>query len=184
MAGLVHRRSVAWAVAVALPLAALSFGDRGSGAPASASCHGIQEPITAGTTPVLFVHGIDSSYKIWTSQDVTGTGEPPLTYVPDALGGNKVTAYTFDWSSSSGVAGPVAWVTDPPSPSLGTRLAKAIACLARKASHQVIVVAHSMGGLITKDASSLEPSDIRAVFTLGTPFQGSWLAKPNDPARH
>jgi pimeloyl-ACP methyl ester carboxylesterase len=175
MAGLVHRRSIAWAAALALPLAALSFDGRGAEASASASCQGIQQPITAGTTPVLFVHGIESSYKIWTSKDVAGTGTPPLTYVQDALG-SKVTAYTYDWSASSGVAGPVAWVTEPPSPDLGTRLAKAIACLARKAGHQVIVVAHSMGGLITEDASSLEPSDIRAVFTLGTPFQGSWLA--------
>jgi hypothetical protein len=33
-----------------------------------------------------------------------------------------------------------------------------------------------MGGLLAQDASSVNPADIAAVFTLGTPYHGSWLA--------
>ena len=49
--------------------------------------------------------------------------------------------------------------------------------MAGKSGHKVIIIAHSMGGLLTEDASTIGSvaGDIAAVFTLGTPFQGSWL---------
>jgi len=145
-----------------------------------------QPNITPGTTPVLFVHGINSKPTDWTGgngRNVEGTNVPPLAYVINALG-RKVTGYTFDWSSASGAtptagASPnVMWVTDPPVPDLAMRLAHAINCIAQKSGHKVIVIAHSMGGLVTKAASrsDVDLNDIAAVFTLGTPYRGSWLA--------
>jgi pimeloyl-ACP methyl ester carboxylesterase len=130
-----------------------------------------------GTTPVLFVHGINSGPWAWTRGDVDGMGEPPLQYVQKSLGNGKVTGYTFDWSKYAGGQGnPVLWVTSPLPTSLGADLSQAIACVARNSGHQVIIIAHSMGGLITQDASSLVRADIASVFTLGTPYQGSWAA--------
>ena len=130
-----------------------------------------------GTTPVLFVHGINSGPWAWTRGDVDGMGEPPLQYVQKSLGNGKVTGYTFDWSKYAGGQGnPVLWVTSPLPTSLGAALSQAIACVARNSGHQVIIIAHSMGGLITQDASSLVRADIASVFTLGTPYQGSWAA--------
>ncbi len=190
MAGAVHRRSVSWAVALAVPLAALALTTGRADGGAGSSCQGVgPAPVTPGKTPILFVHGINSSSRTWAATQppdggtVTGTRESPLAYVVNSLGTGEVAGYTFDWSSASGKAGHVRWVTDPPSPSLGERLAQAISCVARNADHRVIIVAHSMGGLITQYASSRDPkdqngnpTDIAAVFTLGTPYQGSWLA--------
>jgi YVTN family beta-propeller protein len=135
------------------------------------------------------VHGIDSSAQTWASTQppdggrVTGTNDSPLAYVVNSLGSAKVAGYTFDWSAASGEDGPVEWVTSPPSPDLAARLAQAIGCVAKAAGHPVIIIAHSMGGLIAEKASTLgptgvngKPTDIAAVFTLGTPYRGSWLA--------
>jgi pimeloyl-ACP methyl ester carboxylesterase len=154
----------------------------GRASAASTPCPWVSPSVTPGKTPVLFVHGIDSSPRTWTATvspggTVTGTSEPPLQYVVTSLGNASVAGYTFDWSANAGPVPPLAWVTDnPPSPNLGVRLSQAIGCVARAAGHQVIVIAHSMGGLITKYASSRASADIAAVFTLGTPYQGSWLA--------
>jgi WD40 repeat protein/pimeloyl-ACP methyl ester carboxylesterase len=189
MAGAVHRRSVTWAVTCALLLAALtvSAGRASSGTIPACQAYGVSQQVTQGKTPILFVHGILSTSGVWTSnklpQGATIT-EPPMTYVVGTLGGGQVAGYTFDWSYASGKEGPVEWVTGPPSsPTLGQRLTQAISCLAKTSGHQVIIIAHSMGGLIAQDASALDPKDnngdprdIAAVFTLGTPYQGSWLA--------
>jgi pimeloyl-ACP methyl ester carboxylesterase len=103
---------------------------------------------------------------------------PPLTYVVDKLDQNLVSGYTFDWSAESGfrAGSKVMWVTGAPPPGLGALLAQAIGCVARNSGHQVIIIAHSMGGLLVESASAIDPSDIAAVFTLGTPYKGSWLA--------
>ena len=51
------------------------------------------------------------------------------------------------------------------------------------ASHQLAVVAHSMGGLITRWAVTLAPgaaeraTHLGLAVTLGTPYDGSWLAE-------
>ena len=188
MAGTVHRRSLSFAAALALPVAMLLGAAGGANSPTlgavvhspsavhSHDCAGVtQSKITYGTTPILFVHGINSDPTIWNGTDkVDGTGETPLIYVQTALGSNKVTGYTFDWSRYSGWGGSqVMWVTDS---HLGAGLAQAISCVARKAGHQVIIIAHSMGGLIAKEASRIDQKDIAAIFTIGTPYQGSWLA--------
>lgn len=184
MASAVYRRSLSWTAALAILLAALtlSTGRANGGAGSSCQGFGVAQSVTQGMTPILFVHGIRSNYKTWVSTQppdggtVTGTTESPLAYVVNLLGSGNAAGYTFDWSSASGKTGPVGWVTNPPSPTLGERLARAISCVARKADHRVIIIAHSMGGLITQKASALDPTDIAAVFTLGTPYRGSWLA--------
>jgi pimeloyl-ACP methyl ester carboxylesterase len=161
---------------------ALGTGSAQGGASSACQAFNVSQPIIPGKTPVLFVHGINSSYQTWASTQppdggtVTGTSESPLAYVVNSLGSGNAAGYTFNWSSASGETGPVGWVTDPPSPTLGERLAQAISCVAKAAGHQVIIIAHSMGGLITEKASTISPADIAAVFTLGTPYQGSWLA--------
>lgn len=185
MAGAAHRRSVTWAAVASLLAVTLSAGS-GRAAAANAGCPGVtQQAITPGTTPVLFVHGINSGPGSWTGTGtgtsgagpVPGTGQWPLQYVQGSLGSSKVTGYTFDWSAYSGANGTtVEWVTTPLKPSLGVRLAQAIDCIAQRAGHQVIIIAHSMGGLITQYAASIDPGDIAVVFTLGTPYQGSYLA--------
>jgi pimeloyl-ACP methyl ester carboxylesterase len=184
MAGAVYRRAISGAAALTMLVVTVAVGTGRAQGGASSGCQAfnVSQPIIPGKTPVLFVHGINSSYRTWTSTQspdggtVTGTGESPLAYVLNSLGSGNAAGYTFDWSSASGETGPVGWVTDPPSPTLGERLAQAISCIAKATGHQVIIIAHSMGGLITETASTMSPSDIEAVFTLGTPYQGSWLA--------
>ena len=177
MARAVHRRSVTWVAVFAVLLAMLASGT-GRAAAAAPGCPWVSQPVvTPGATPVLFVHGINSGPSAWARGAVGGTGESPLHYVLKSLGSGKVAGYTFNWSRYAGGQGnPVLWVTSPLPTPLGAALSQAIACVARKAGHQVIIIAHSMGGLITQFASSLVRADIAAVFTLGTPYQGSWLA--------
>jgi hypothetical protein len=92
----------------------------------------------------------------------------------DAIRGiDGVSAYTFDYSRRS-----LEWVTDA---AIGPRLGEAIACLADRHDQRVTVVAHSMGGLATRQAQG-ETVDGRRVsdslarvVTVGTPFEGAQL---------
>lgn len=173
----------AWAAALGavLVLPALFPAAPARAAQAALGCANVTQPaIVPGNTPVLFVHGIDSGPSTWTQGSVGVTLKPPLDYVDSALGTRQqVTGYTFDWSKYSGVrhGSKLAWVNGPPAPGPGPLLAQAIKCVAGKSGHKVIIIAHSMGGLVTEDASTIGSAskDIAAVFTLGTPFQGSWL---------
>ena len=192
MAGAVRRSFVTWpptartssgaALLALLVLPALLIaGAVPAATPARAAggCANLTQPgIIAGTTPILFVHGIDSDPTTWTSGTVNGTSVAPLDYVDGALG-SQVAGYTFNWSAYSGFrsGSTLSWVNSPPAPGPGQLLAQAIKCVAAKAGHKVIIVAHSMGGLLTKYASRVDSvsGDIAAVFTLGTPYQGSQL---------
>jgi pimeloyl-ACP methyl ester carboxylesterase len=122
------------------------------------------QPVS-GSVPVLFVHGLDSSPAIW--EQGPGT---PITRQVAALPG--VTAWTYDYSKVA-----VQWVTDP---RIGLGLAGAITCLAQASGKQVIVVAHSMGGLAAQWAASQIGTDgvpvashMAKVITIGTPTEGS-----------
>src|SRR5205814_2189069 len=134
MAGVVHRRSLSWATALAMLLAllTLNIGRANGGAGTSCQSSGVSQSVAQGKTPILFVHGINESPKTWTGEKrpvarigadsyVDGTTKPPLKYVVDALGGSRqVAGHTFDWSGYSGAnpGSKVMWVTSPPSPTL------------------------------------------------------------------
>jgi pimeloyl-ACP methyl ester carboxylesterase len=182
MEGAAHRRPVIWAALFAITLTLFYAGASRATATGSVGCPHVTQPkIIHGTTPVLFVHGINSDHSTWDgSTNVDGTNQNPLTYIQMALGPGRVNGYTFDWHKFSGfpLDGKVSWVTDSPPANLGDLLAQAITCVATHAGHKVIIIAHSMGGLLAEYASKVThtAADIAAVFTLGTPYQGSWLA--------
>jgi pimeloyl-ACP methyl ester carboxylesterase len=123
---------------------------------------GSQTP--AGSTAVLFVHGISSGPGMW-DQGTDSIGKQ-VAAIPGA------TAWTFDYSGAS-----LDWVTDK---RIGERLAVAISCLARDSGNKIAIVAHSMGGLATQYALSFSDpyggkvaDHVAEVITIGTPFDGS-----------
>jgi pimeloyl-ACP methyl ester carboxylesterase len=117
-----------------------------------------------GWTPVLLVHGITSSLQQF-SQGQIGGG-PPLAQAISTLPGAAV--YGFDYSKNS-----LDWVT---SSLIAPELASAITCLAQSSGRQVVVVAHSMGGLATQQAqASLASNELAEAITIGTPTKGAWV---------
>ena len=118
-------------------------------------------------TPVVFVHGITDGGDRWDKDIDSSSASLPQTVA--RLRG--VAAYTFDYGPYS-----LEWVTHP---KIGPRLATSIACLARESGRKVVVVAHSMGGLATRQAAAQPDGDGRAgrhlaaVVTIGTPYEGS-----------
>lgn len=197
MARIVRPRPVSLLAALALPLAILlplsaSAGDSAAPrmaakqSPAASPCGSRVDPpqITENKTPIILVHGINSDPKMWTGDPthekyVEGTKDAPERYLLNGLGEKDVAFYTFDWHDSAGKNGnTLQWVVsqrhsaDDP----GVQLADAIHCIAWASGRQVIIVAYSMGGLLAQYATSLHPSDVAAVFTLGTPLRGSWFA--------
>lgn len=120
------------------------------------------EPIPAGATPVVLVHG-------W-----TGRGED-LHPLGDALqreyGGDIAVRYFDYWSDS------VRWAAEP-------QIAACLADYLHRASAQAgvpaVVVAHSMGGLATRFAGSpdhaarpITSDQVSEVVTIATPHRGS-----------
>lgn len=148
----------------------------------------VSQPASGGKwVPVVMVHG-------WTSQD---TNTPARTgafshfidlsdipgFTPDVgrsligqlQGIPGAAVFTFDYHPYS-----ARWVDDP---HLGPALGKVVDCLYRASGQKVIIVAHSMGGLIARYAatqpglaSSNRAGEISTVVTLGTPETGSVAA--------
>jgi pimeloyl-ACP methyl ester carboxylesterase len=117
-----------------------------------------------GWVPVLLVHGITSSRAAWRETPIGGGASiaDQLARIPGSA------IYTFDYSKNS-----LDWVT---SPLIAPELTSAVDCLAHASSHQVIVVAHSMGGLAAQQAQAAVPAgEISRVITVGTPVKGSFL---------
>jgi pimeloyl-ACP methyl ester carboxylesterase len=119
-------------------------------------------------TPVLFVHGFAGGPSDF-RRELDGNSS-----MLDAIGGlDGAVTYAFDYSDRS-----LEWVTDP---AIGKRLGRAIVCLADTHEAPVTVVAHSMGGLATRQAQGgtvdgRPVSDSLAhVVTIGTPFRGAQL---------
>ncbi|WP_419203129.1 esterase/lipase family protein [Paenarthrobacter nitroguajacolicus] len=131
--------------------------------------------------PVVYIHG-------WTGSSVhneaakgafslkpdlltsrIGTAAPTRTLIGNVqdLGGTAV--FTFDYARYAS-----RWVTDD---NIGPALAKALNCLYERSGEKVIVVAHSMGGLATRQALALGgsalASKVSQVITFGTPNTGS-----------
>lgn len=123
--------------------------------------------------PVLLVHGFDSNPGMWdtggNSSMKAKIGQMSGVYVakPFDYSNNH-----FDWVDEDAIAG---------------NLAQTIDCLAQNSLHQggagkVIIVAHSMGGLATREALSKTVSGrnvadgVGLVITLGTPNTGAPLS--------
>lgn len=145
-----------------------------------------QRPDTRGRyVPIVLVHG-------WTGSSTHGpdgafshridlTALPGQTFKGHAsLVGQLqrmpgAAVYTFDYHRDS-----AKWVT---SDNLGPRLGRAIDCLYKKTGEKVILIAHSMGGLVSRYAAA-QPSptgpdrsgEISRIITFGTPETGSDLA--------
>lgn len=142
------------------------------------------ESRTGVTVPILMVHG-------WTGNsthvaapsgnfshraDLSTYGETPIPAARTLigtlqyLGGTDV--YTFDYSDDS-----AKWVT---SDRIAGGLSDSIRCLADASGQEVIVIAHSMGGLALRQALGTHPdldSDVSQVITFGTPNTGSDTAR-------
>ena len=87
-----------------------------------------------------------------------------------------VLVHTFDYSKVA-----TRWVTDP---QIAPRLADGIECLAKAYGTKPVVLAHSMGGLATRQALSLPDSQgrplaesVARVVTFGTPEEGTTILK-------
>lgn len=147
------------------------------------------QPVSAGGSwvPVILVHG-------WTGRsthpNTDGTVETEgafshlIDLTADRLGSSEVqrslvgqlqtlpgaAVFTFDYHAYSG-----RWVTDS---HLGPALGKVIDCLARSSMQKVVVVGHSMGGLVARYAASTPDRSniISEIITLGTPNTGSLVA--------
>ncbi len=129
----------------------------------------------AGSVPVVFIHGIISKAQMWKP-----TTPASIAYQTARTSG--ITAWTFNYQPEA-----LDWVTNP---SIGPAFAHSLACLANASGHNVIVVAHSMGGLATQYAAAQpDPyggtvaSHVAEVITIGTPYQGSELLTAMQLAR-
>lgn len=119
--------------------------------------------------PIVLVHGFNSSPVAW----------PDTTRSYLASPESKFCVAAFDYETSA-----TRWVTDE---NIGSALGKVIVKIAEKSARdggagRVVVLAHSMGGLATRCAASIECSgvpnvaeSIRAVITFGAPHLGSTL---------
>ena len=159
-------------VAAALAVAAMTVPAGATARASASSCLGslpqVQQVTTDGTrpladsTPVLFVHGINSGPGVWRP-----TSPSSISGQAAAIPG--VTAWTFSYAHQS-----LLWVDKQP---IGPDLAHAISCLATVSGHKVVVVGHSMGGLATQYALGQDQGQVAGraaeLVTIGTPFDGS-----------
>ncbi len=171
----------AWAVA-SLVLAVLAWAtvvpagaSPGAHTANPESCPGVATDVRLGTAaPVLMVPGFNESPAVF-----SGEGSPTLSSAVSSAFPGTVKVMTFDYSKWSRL-----WVTFT---LIGPKLARCITWLAHTsaAQHgpgQVIIVAHSMGGLAVRCAvdpscapggQAADPNLIGLVITLGTPNTGS-----------
>jgi pimeloyl-ACP methyl ester carboxylesterase len=161
-------------IAAAAVLAAALAPVSGTAPAASSSCLGslpqLKQVTTgsprllAGSTPVLFVHGINSGPGVWNPSSASS-----ISGRAAAIAG--VTAWTFSYAHQS-----LQWVTNQ---AIGPDLAAAITCLSAISGHKVIIVGHSMGGLAARYALGQDHGQVAArtaeLITIGTPFQGSQI---------
>lgn len=132
-------------------------------------------------TPVIMVHGWASDPGTFTHLiDLTANRIVSVDSTRSLIGQlQRITGaavFSFDYSKHAG-----AWVDDP---HLGPALGKVIDCLYRASGQKVIVVGHSMGGLLTRYAASHpgavgtnRAGEISTVVTFGTPETGSVIAR-------
>lgn len=134
---------------------------------------GQTEEVEAEKVPVLFVHGIISGPEFWQE---AAPGRQSLFQLADRVSG--AAAYAFNYRNAG-----LSWVTDE---RIGPALAETINCLTATSGRQVVVVAHSMGGLAMQFALAQDggktANNVAEVVTLGTPFEGSVLLSVSQAA--
>ncbi|MBE4716586.1 alpha/beta fold hydrolase [Pseudarthrobacter sp. AB1] len=139
--------------------------------------------------PVVMVHGWTASATISSPTDRSGAfshlidlrSQYPFTAaVPRSLIGQLqdlpgAAVFTFDYHPYSG-----RWIDDS---HLGPALGKVIDCLYKASGQKVVIVGHSMGGLVARWAATNSgisgtdrSAEISTVVTLGTPETGSIIA--------
>ncbi|KAL8388997.1 hypothetical protein RB595_008875 [Gaeumannomyces hyphopodioides] len=139
---------------------------------------------------VCFVHGLTGDReKTWTAH---GCSEPwPKTLLPGALAGARLRTLTFGYDAY------VVRASTASANRVGDHANSLLTELARVRSgapdRPLILVAHSLGGLVCKAAllvseSSHEPrygciiESLRGVAFMGTPHRGAWMARWGDIA--
>jgi pimeloyl-ACP methyl ester carboxylesterase len=143
-------------------------------------------PDAAGTVfPVVTIHGItgsDDDFAGTIDQSYIGANPQPPRSLTDALAGARtgdlppglpgVAVFSFSYTPDS-----LRWVDND---AVGAKFAETIDCLHDRFSAPVSVVAHSMGGLVTRWVANTTDSNgtprsekLGKVITLGTPYQGS-----------
>lgn len=137
--------------------------------------------------PVILVHGWTSrsihpnsdgsddtqgafSHLIDLTANKLAKAQVPRSLVGQLQGIPGAAVFTFDYHPYSG-----RWVTDA---HLGPALGKVVDCLAAASHQKVILVGHSMGGLIARYAAANpdRSSAISTILTMGTPNTGSIAA--------
>jgi hypothetical protein len=120
-----------------------------------------------GKTPTVLIHGRGSDGGIWSQ------GSPSMKATLQSINeAHLVEAFDYESESTKWVAGSDA----------SYRLAKTIVCYYLLYGEGVAVVAHSMGGLLTYETLNMEEYGVRVsealghIASIGSPFQGSWLA--------
>jgi pimeloyl-ACP methyl ester carboxylesterase len=140
------------------------------------SLNGDRREVVPGAVPVLFVHGINSGPSMWDAEVPLATEQEPKSVLAlvEEMEGAK--SYAFSYEKYG-----LHWVDDE---HIGPALAETINCLALASGREVVVVAHSMGGLATQFAlgqrdrppgSGATRDRVATAITLGTPFRGSLL---------
>ena len=119
-------------------------------------------------TPVLAVHGLGSTKDIWSEG-----GSSMIVALADA--DNIVIVEPFDYESAN-----TRWVTDKDT---AQRLAKTIICYSKLYGNKhVVLVAHSMGGLLAREAldwaayGTFAKNVTGHIATIATPHTGTLLA--------
>jgi len=136
--------------------------------PAQAQASGCL-PDVGKEVPVLFVHGFNSNSRIW------GDDQHNFRKTVNDLGEISTHAFSYEQNSWR-------WITDE---HIGHALADQITCMATSSRQQggrgqVIVVAHSMGGLAVRQAMSENSEvikDLGLVITIATPNEGSFVGQ-------
>ncbi|GAA4245163.1 hypothetical protein GCM10022255_011350 [Dactylosporangium darangshiense] len=134
-------------------------------------------------TPIVLVHGFISSPAIWSKPTVYSSHTEERPNVKRSLLGNLqalpgAIVYTVDYHDTA-----TRWFTEPGAGgAVFTHVFDCITGEARYAGHNVVVAAHSMGGLIARwsvtDAPGAAARRARMglAITVGTPYEGAWLA--------
>jgi len=129
----------------------------------------LETPDIGQRLPIVLVHGFNSSQAAWPDRARSYLASPD----------SKFCIAVFDYETSA-----TRWVTNE---DIGARLGTMIVKLAEKSTRgggggRVVVLAHSMGGLATRCAASIDcagvpnvAESIRAVITFGTPHFGTTL---------